>query len=388
MNETFNNLEKSLIHIRTLIEFFANPDNYALPVDVIDFNLYQENLEELQNDFANLDFDDELYNPNDRQMILADLFEYIFLGRGFYSIGNLRNNPERKEFFVRAILHFVNLLMCFETVTIDVDRRNALLDQLTETIESMEDEPGFEELRDYEEPVGLPNSATKALNKYFDKLLPKTAGGLWHELLVYIFILRHNLGYVLPLLLHQKIYSKTDHLVPPDFLVITKDKRIFGIEVGRKKEIQSGSFSLRTAIPTASVDTENSRNSDRCPICKKWILFCPVVIDKFSDFNSDISRTEIKCLGIDNQTGLRNCTVFTDEQIVNGECSYSKYSRNATQQPHTQHNHSDGKHYHYHCVLENVGGEKREEIIEAQDATAIKTHLPHYSGLESLLVNE
>jgi hypothetical protein len=192
--------------------------------------------------------------------------------------------------------------------------------------------------------------------------------------------LRHNLGYVLPLLLHQKIYSKTDHLVPPDFLVITKDKRTFGIEVGRKKEIQSGSFSLKTAIPTASVDTENSRNSDRCPICQKWILFCPVVISKFSDFSSDISRTELKC--------LNSCTIFSRDEIVNGECPYSKYSRNGTQQAHTHHDYSDGKHYHYQCVLENVAEDKKEEIIEAEDVTAIKTHHPHYSGLESLVVNE
>lgn len=378
MNETFNNLEKSVAHIKALIEFFEKPENYNLPQDENDKNLYQENLDDLKIDLSNLNLESELYNQNNRQMILADLFEYIFLGRGFYSIGNNRQNFTKKEFFVRAILHFVNLLMCFETVTVEVDRRNKLLVYLAENISSLENENSFSGLKNYRGSVGTPSSqASKIINNYFDRLLPKTAGGLWHELLVYIFILRRNLGYALPLLLHQKIYSKTDHLVPPDFLVITKDKRIFGIEVGRKKEIQSGSFSLKTAIPTASVDTENSRNSDRCPICQKWILFCPVVIDKFSDFSNEINHTELKC--------LNSCTKFLPDEIVNGKCPYSKYSRNKTRKSHTNHAYADGKHYHYQCVLGNVDETKKEEIIRAKDATAIKTHLPYYSGLESLV---
>lgn len=381
MNETINNLEKSVAHVRALIEFFGNPESYNLPQDENDKNLYQYNLDELKTDLSNLGLNSELYNQKNRQMILADLFEYIFLGRGFYAIGNNKRDFAKKELFVRAVLHFVNLLMCFETVTVETHRRNKLLDKLAEEINSLGDEASFTNLRDYAGDVGTPSSqAGKAINKYFDKLLPKTAGGLWHELLVYIFILRHNLGYVLPLLLHQKIYSKTDHLVPPDFLVITKDKRIFGIEVGRKKEIQSGSFSLKTAIPTASVDTENSRNSDRCPICQKWILFCPVVVEKFSDFSHETGRIEIKC--------LNGCTKFSNEEIVRGECPYSKYSRDRTRQPHTNHAYSDGKHYHYQCVLKTVDENKREEIIRAEDTTAIKTHLPHYSGLESLVKSD
>jgi hypothetical protein len=271
--------------------------------------------------------------------------------------------------------------MNYESLTVNVHQRNRFLDFLNGRIGDLDEETGFEELKEYDGPVGTPDSVeSKTVRKYFDKILPKTAGGLWHELLVYIFLLRNDFGFVLPLLLHQRIYSKLDHVVPPDFLLIAKDKRIFGVEVGRKKEIQSGAFSLKTAVPTASLDTRNSRNSDRCPICRKWINFCPYVIEKFSRFNEQLSaKCEVKC--------LNECTVFTPDEIVNGKCKYSKYSRKrADRLLHTHHEYSNNYHFHYVCVLTSVNEDKKAEIIEARDVTAIKTHLPYYSGLGDLRV--
>ena len=378
MNELFEKIGLSAIHLKSLNEFFENINNYNIPLEEQEYKIYHENLQQLEGVLSNLNFYDQLYGPKERQMILADLFEYIFLGRGFYAIGRSRNNVSQKEWFIKSILHLTNLLMCFESITVNANRRQMLLAFLISKIPSIGREDGYSELLAFQGEVGIPgSSATPSVSKYFDKLLPKTAGGLWHELLVYIFVLRNNLGYILPLLLHQKIYSKSDHLVPPDFLILTKDKRIFGIEVGIKKEIQSGSFSLKTAIPTATIDTINSRNSDRCPICKKWILFCPVVINKFSDYQSDISKTEIRC--------LNECTVYSRADIVAGKCNYTKYSRNiAATLSHTNHNYSDGKHYHYSCVLDNVDPQVKLLIIQAEDVIAIKTHLPYYSGLDEL----
>jgi hypothetical protein len=378
MNQFFEKLELSVKHLKALNDFFANSENYQIPEEQDDLNIYQSNLTALVNDFSGINVFDQLYNQKERQMILADLFEYILLGRGFYAIGTRRQNISNKQDFIKGILHFTNLLMCFESITVNTARRNLLLDFLAERINSIGEENGFRELRNYADEVGMPDSGeSKAISSYFDKLLPKTAGGLWHELLVYIFVIRNNIGFILPLLLHQKIYSKDDHLVPPDFLILTKDKRVYGIEVGIKKEIQSGSFSLKTAIPTATIDTINSRNSDRCPICKKWINFCPYVIEKFADFNSDISKVEVRC--------LTECNKYTREDILTGTCKYSKYSRNrAATLEHTHHNYSDNKHYHYSCVLSNVSEEKKNEIIGAQDTVAIKTHIPYYSGLEEL----
>jgi hypothetical protein len=168
-----------------------------------------------------------------------------------------------------------------------------------------------------------------------------------------------------------------DNIVPPDFLLLSKDKRLYGIEVGIGKEvIQSSIFAIRTAIPTATVDTLNSR-TDRCPICKKWIGFCPYVIDTYSDTNFEIDKTEVKC--------LESCNKFTREEIVNGNCPYSKYARKRINQSHSHHDFATGYHYHYQCVLQSVTPEKRIEIIDAEDSTAIKTHYPYYAGLEGLL---
>lgn len=378
MNIALENLTKSVKHIRTLHTFFSNEENYNLPDDNVDFEIYCENSKEFVNTFEQLPVFDQLYNLKGRQMILADLIEYILLGRGFYAIGSSRNNTELKGLFIKGVLHLVNLLMTYETVTINTDRRNLFLDFLIEELPEIENEELFEDLRAFGNPIGLPGSnAPRNLANYFDKLLPKTAGGLWHELLVYIFILRNNLGYILPLLLHQKIYSLEDHLVPPDYLLLTKDKRIYGIEVGTKKEIQSGSFSLKTAIPTATVDTNNSRISDRCPSCNKWIGICPYVINNYSNVEIIIETIKVNC--------INDCNLYSPEEISNGICKYTKYSRNhAKTLVFTHHDYSNGKHYHYQCVLNNVTEQKRNQIIEAQDSVGIKTHFPFYSGLEEL----
>jgi hypothetical protein len=170
-----------------------------------------------------------------------------------------------------------------------------------------------------------------------------------------------------------------DHIVPPDFLIITSDKRIYGVEVGTKKEIQSGSFSLKTAIPTATIDTENSRTSDRCPICKRWIPFCPFVIETYSDLDKVIGKQEeVRC--------LKECTKYNPSEITMGKCHYTKYSRKQKKTlPFTHHVYATGHHYHYTCVLSKLSEDMREIVIEAEDSIALKTHYPYYSGLEVLI---
>ena len=375
----FQNLIKSVEHIKVLHDLFVNKDNFSLPEEQNDFDIYKENLNELINSFNEIEVFEQLYNQQGRQMILADIIEYILLGRGFYAIGSRKNNTQAKGQFIKGVLHFVNLLMVYESITVNINKRNLFLDMLIKKLPEIGAEDYFQELREFDSPIGLPGStAKKYLSKYFDKLLPKTAGGLWHELLAYIFILRNNLGFILPLLLHQKIYSLHDHLVPPDFLILSSDKRVYGIEVGIKKEIQSGSFSLKTAIPTATIDTINSRTSDRCPECNKWIGICPFIINNYSNVNLNIRKIKVSCLD--------DCSLYPRMAIANGSCKYSKYSRNrAKTLSHTHHDFSDGKHYHYQCVLNNVDEDKKNEIIAAEDTTAIKTHYPYYAGLEELM---
>lgn len=379
MNEGYEKLKNAVDHLTVFHDFFTNDENFTHPDEQVDFDTYNENFRDLTTTLDELGLFDQLYSQGPRQMILADLVEYIFLGRGYYSIsGKNREDPENKFKFIKGILHFVNLLMCYESITVEVDRRNALLDILKEKIPEISDEEFFGELLEYNEEIGTPDSnASKQLSRYFDKLLPKTAGGLWHELLVYIYLLRKDYGYIIPLLLNQKLFSLRDHIVPPDFLIISYDKRIYGIEVGIKKEIQSGSFSLKTAIPTATLDTINSRNSDRCPSCKKWIGFCPFVINNYSDPEFQIENNQVNC--------LQECNIYSREEIASGQCKYTKYARNRAQRlDYTHHEFADNKHYHYQCVLSNVDENMRNRVIEAQDETAIKTHYPQYSGLEEL----
>jgi len=377
MEKMLTRVEMSLEHLRVLHMVFSDKNNFT-GSDLYDFELYKENEAKLAEALSNLDFESQLYAQKGRQMILADVFEYIFLGRIYYSAKKAEKRPD----FIKAIMHFCNILMCYEVMTVSPTLRIKFLTELKSKIMDIEDEGDYEELKNFKGSVGLKqgeSEAPKHLNDYFDTLLPKTAGGLWHELLVYVFLLRNDYGYIVPLLLSQKLLGYSDHLVPPDFLIITKDKRIYGIEVGMKKEIQSGNFSSRTAIPTAMVDTINSRTSDRCPICKKWITFCPYGIEKYSDTSKPVKESEIRCIDV--------CDKFKQEEILRGMCPHTKYSRNQLKkQPSTRHKFADKRHYHYQCVLKNVDADIKQQMEASDSANALKTHMPYYAGLEGLAI--
>jgi len=376
MDSLLDNMEKAIKHLRILHEVFKQKINFANE-EIIDYEIYRSNFNSLKKLVDELKLDKQLYFQRGRQMILADLLEYILIGRGYYSL----RSKEDKEKFVRLILHVVNLLMSYEMLTVSPTLRKEVLERWEKYIPEISCEEGFSELKNFRGSVGLKageSEATKSLDKYFDSLLPKTAGGLWHELLVYIFLLRADIGYIVPLLLSQRLIGLDDALIPPDFLVITHNKNIYGIEVGTKKEIQSGSFSIQSNIPTATIDTINSRSSDRCPICKRWIPFCEFVIRNYSDFNKKIEKGEIKC--------LEECDIYSKTEVAQGKCPYTKYSRNtAATLDYTRHKYADGLHYHYRCVLSKVPKPLRESITNAHDTTALKTHYPYYSGLETLI---
>lgn len=382
MERNYDNLIKSVKHLQALNDVFSEASNFT---DQNDWKIYKKNYEALSKTILSSDIElyNQLYNEEGRQMILGDILEYIFLARGYYAItsGGSKAKKRKMKKFIEIILRFVNILMSYETMTVDDKLRKTFLKKLKEKIPEVEKEGLFNTLINFKGKVGLTreeSDADKKLNKYFDKTLPKTAGGLWHELLVFIFLLRHDLGFIVPLLLNQRLLSASGALVPPDFLIITKDKDIYGIEVGTKKEIQSGSFSLNTNIPTATIDTINSRSSDRCPICKKWIPFCEKVIRDFSDLDRKIPLSpKISC--------LEECDIYTKEEISEGKCPYTKYSREkARTLEYTDIKYADGLHYHYRCVLKALSEEKRNLLIESKDTTALKTHYPYYSGLEML----
>lgn len=380
MKTNYDSLIKSVKHLQALDEVFSEASNFS---NKIDWDIYKENYEKLSKTISSVELSSQLYSKEGRQMILADVLEYIFVARGYYALtsGGPVAKKQKMKKFVEMMLRFVNVLMCYESMTVDNKLRKSFLKKLQEEIPEVKKEKLFNTLLDFKGKVGLPqekSDADRTLNKYFDRVLPKTAGGLWHELLVFTFLLRHDLGFIVPLLLNQRLLSGSGALVPPDFLIITKDKNIYGIEVGTKKEIQSGSFSLSTNIPTATIDTINSRSSDRCPICERWIPFCEKVIRDFSNLDKKIPMTpKISC--------LEDCDIYNKKDISEGKCPYTKYSRTkAKTLKYTDIKYADGLHYHYHCVLEALSKEKRKLLIESKDKTALKTHYPYYSGLEML----
>lgn len=373
MDTIFNSFQKTVFHLQALHETFQEFHNYPKE-DEHEFYIYNDNLERIRKSMTLLRYEELLYSSSGRQMILSDFYEYVLFGRIYYSL----DSKEDRGHFIEAILSLVNILMCYETITVSTQLRNRFLEKLQTQINGVSKEKHFQELLDFPGQVGLPDStARKELADYFDSLLPKTAGGLWHELLVYVFLLRNDVGYIIPLLLTQRFIGLHDCIVPPDFLILSKDKKLYGIEVGGFKERQSSNFVLRTAIPTASADTRNSR-TDRCPICKKWINFCPFVIANYSNLDINIEKEEVRC--------MEKCTIFSPEDVASGKCEYTKYSRKRTQRgTETHHDYSTGYHYHYQCVLSQVSEEKKIEIVNSRDSVALKTHYPYYSGLEGLL---
>jgi len=395
MQEAYNKLYRTLDHLYILDEVITEYES-----ETFDFKTFKENHSSLS-ELLREGFLKELYSKENRkrQMILSDLIEYIITGRGY----NFVDDNDDFSTYLEIILRLVNVLMYYDSLTSNESLRKDFLEKLKSnnvTLEKEEEKLEWlkksrtvavpEELVSKEDEI--PDEVDKEMNEsgkkeewntlsdYFDTLLPKTVGGLWHELTVYAFLLRREVGHVLPLLLNQRLlHGGEDSLIPPDFLVIREDKSIIGIEVGRKKEIQTGQFSFRTGIPCGTVDTINSRVSDRCPICFRWIQMCPKVIEDFKnlDFNLE-DKSEIRC--------LKDCNRFDREEIAKGKCPYTKYSRGrAKTYEYTHHKFADGKHYHYRCVLENVNEEMREKVIKAEDETALKTHYPSYRGLESLI---
>ena len=362
-------------HLRILNDLFSNRENF-LGGHELYYLLYNENINKLKNLNAYGDILNSIYARKDRQLVLSDYIEYILFGRGYYFLSSKKNYNENLKEFLQSLLYVTNILMCYEDLTTNFQLRQAFFEKLSHIIS--DEKESLEELQKIKGKIGIANDGNnKSIDNYFDSLLPKTAGGLWHEILTYTFLLKSNAGYIIPLLLTQRLFSFNDYIIPPDFLIIS-GKNIFGVEVGIKKEIQSGTFSLQTGIPTATLDTINSRNSDRCPICNEWILFCPYVINEFPENKHEIGEVTVNCLNI--------CNIYKKEDILKGKCQYSKFStqRNSLKIPDE---YCNGYHYHYKCVLDKIKNKEEVENILKVDnhKPVIITHFPYYSGLEPLL---
>jgi hypothetical protein len=390
---------KSVKHLQVIDEAFSE-DDYP------DKELYlqaKKNIESLNKKTGFL-FSDELYvggkkggkkeTGYGRQMILSDIITYIIAGRGyFYAI----RSKEAMQNFIEITLNVINQLMIFDSLTTNVELRNKVLDRLEKAVgqDFFKEKARFEEnqaLKTYSGPIGLPlekfepdqkvlsilssdkEESQKRLETWFDSLLPKELG-LWGELIVYIYLLRQKMGYVLPLLLTQYLISGyyDNILKVPDFLIIPFNiqEKTIGVEVGGGKETQSTRFSNLTGISIAT--KANADNPKRCPICGKWILFCPMVIRRFCNQDFEILQMSdpIKCLA--------ECDVFPKSDIAKGVCPFSSV-KGIKPKIHVMKFEYSPTIYHFHlrCALKDA--EACKDIKENN----IVTYYPYAKGLEDL----
>ncbi len=171
-----------------------------------------------------------------RQMILGDIIEYIFTGRAYYYATKSEDNFNK---FLKLILYSVNQLLIFDSITVNSDIRKKYLEKLEDKIDIdlLYEKEGDKELAKklMKSNTVYEDSDWEDFDLFVDSILPKTLG-CPKELVVFAELIRSKKGIIIPLLLNQ---------------------RIFGIELGYKKEEQSREFTIRTSIPTFAVDSEN-----------------------------------------------------------------------------------------------------------------------------------
>ena len=411
-------LKRSIEHLETLDEVFSTFDYPERD----EYVRNRQKIRELNQVFPE-SFTDELYYGNDgRQMILSDIIEYIFSARGYFYMWK-PSDIEKKRVFVKIILHFINQLMVLESISVNHSLRNRVLESLKNKFEEdffldEDSKRTFEALMQFAGDVHfdtsnsnvVPPSTLKQLDiddqkqvlkkfdSYTDSLLPKLPHGLWRELIVYIQLLRINAGYILPLLLTQRIVAKSKSLKPPDFLIIKETGELVGVEVGGGKEAQSSDFS--TTMQCQMVTAMNTNIPPRCPICGKWITFCDKVINDFSDLENPLYYIydDIRC--------AHDCNIYSYQQVLAGECPKVKYRGKIDKgtNPKQKIKFDSDYHYHYLCVLKTkdavamaeIARQKKrwEDHLEKRDTLAntsrqmtincLKTNYPYLNGLNGL----
>ena len=310
-----------------------------------------------------------------RQMVLGDLLQYIFTGRAYY-YGTY--SEQHLKDFLKLILNTVNLILIFDSITVDPIIRTLYINELETKIpleilyEKEGDQNVANSLKNNFVKIGQPAWSTK-IDLFIDSILPKTLGNP-KELIVFAELIRMKKGIIIPLLLIQRTFGIKDPIAPPDFLIIKPNKDIFGIEVGYAKEGQSREFALRTSIPTMGVDLKNNMHN-RCPKCGKIILYCDRVIDAFVD-----GTLQQK---LDNSNGKYLCNNCPD--FNNGACIFSNYHGFANINDFAGRPLKKGiYHFHSSCVLEDTFPYYNNPTLINTLTDKFFAQIPEIQGLESL----
>jgi len=361
MRDIILRLKTLIKHLELIDDFFYEHENtYREFSDKISHLPHYENILDLV-----------YIGKKGRQMMLADLLSYVVLSRGITWLGI----KDRSE-CIRFLLYISNLVLAQEHLTqsMYLDLRRKFMEYLEETMIK----EGLEELFFADDEVKRAYEETKRLNKdliykgstrkhYYvlDSLMIKPVG-LAVELITYAHLLRFCKGYVLPLGLHQRIFSKNDYVIPPNYLVILSDGRVFGVEVKQAAKAPEHIFQFmaKTGIPVLLASIPNEIPL-RCLKCRKWILFCEKAINELASYDKPISyyrsrKWKISCI---------DCEYFKD-----GSCKYVIYYGKTSDV-------NENRHYHYHCVIgdtivrESVGENPRKRLL---------MYIPHVNGLEEL----
>ena len=419
MKDILYSVKNSIDHLNIIDNVFST---YGHP-EKKEYLKNQKIISELNTKFSHHFTDELYYGDNGRQMILNDIFEFIFNGRGYYYMWNSKY-PERKENFVKIVLHFINQLMILESISVNYKLRNKLIRELKQKIGDSfflneKSKRSFNALMKFKGDVHFDTNkknivpediikkydledsknALKVFDKYCDSLLPKLPHGLWRELIVYIQLLRIHAGYILPLLLNQRIISINDALKPPDFLIIREKGELIGVEVGGGKETQSSNFSVN--MKCQMVTAQNTNIPPRCPICGKWILFCDKVIDDYSNLDDPLLYIyeDIRC--------AHDCNLFSYDEVIKGKCPYIKYRGkiDKNREPRQEIKHDTDHHYHYSCILktkdktalaeikrQNIRWEKHyisnnkdiNKTSRRMTINCLKTNYPYFDGISEI----
>jgi hypothetical protein len=311
-----------------------------------------------------------------RQMVLADVIEYIFTGRIYYYA-----HGSEKHFttFAKLLLKCANQLLIMDTVTVDPTIREAYIERLEETIplDLLYGREGDKELaRELKESdLVIWKEGWKKYDTFVDSLLPKTLG-CPKELVAFLELVRRKVGTVIPLLLTQSVLADNEAIAPPDFLLLRENKEIFGVEIGYKKEGQCRKFELKTSIPTFAVDLADNLHN-RCPKCGTVILYCDKVIEMYSN-GSLWDKLD--------DTFKYRCNAHNCEKFEDGACSYSnyygKYLGDCFYGPQKKED-KEKRHYHSKCVL---GGEynyyRKSRKIKDTHIDEFFAQIPRIEGLD------
>jgi hypothetical protein len=342
-------------HLQIVDQFFAMHD--------LDYMLMRKKIDSLEGYDK---FSRGLYvGKNGRQMILYDYLMYILVSRG--SIWGFHKANRRP--YLKMILYVVNQLLIQEPVTTYAcfSMRKRLMDfmqkqHIPNFFEDQEARQLYKKAKNFKGDLTYKDDKTKQLYYAVDSLLPKSVGAAI-ELIVYAYLIRHSFGYVIPMLLNQRVLSSDSHVIAPDFIIV-KNGRIFGVEV--KQAFQETpdhifDFSSETSIPVVVARVPNTVPL-RCPICQKWILYCDEVINRFSDYSRKIEDIKISC--------KKECGNFK-------KCNYITYKGvlKASEE--------EELHYHYNCVKKKTFVRNLLKDKKEQERRLI-SYYPYVQGLSRL----